>query len=71
MKKQEQIGFKVLRAVDPTVLGGTKPLAVDPQPNPGHFPNAPGGLSRVTLGDVRAAAATSSERAKLRFATSA
>lgn len=42
-------GFKVLRAADPTTIGGTKPLALAPEAaQPRSFDNAPGGLRRVS-----------------------
>jgi hypothetical protein len=51
--------FKVLRAVDPSVIGGTKPLGVSKDI---HFPNARGGLRVVTGGaEIRAIAKSSAQ----------
>ncbi|HEY3932673.1 MAG TPA: hypothetical protein VGM58_09935 [Verrucomicrobiae bacterium] len=56
--QQSEESFKVLRAVNPAVLGGTQPLQIAKEV---HFPNAQGGLRLVGAGDVRALAHTSAQ----------
>lgn len=55
---QDDNRFKVLRAVDPAILGGTQPLQVAKEV---HFPNAQGGLRLVTHGEVRQLAKNSAQ----------
>jgi len=50
--------FKVLRAVNPSILGGTQPLQIAKEV---HFPNAQGGLRLVETGEVRALAHASAQ----------
>lgn len=56
-QQSEPESFKVLRAVNPAVLGGTQPLQVAKV----HFPNAQGGLRLVAADDVRALAQASAQ----------
>jgi hypothetical protein len=42
--------FKILRAADPAVVGGTQPLQIAKEV---HFHNAQGGLRLVNAGEVR------------------
>lgn len=50
--------FKILRAADPAVVGGTKPLQIAKEV---HFQNAQGGLRLVTTPEVRILAANSAQ----------
>jgi hypothetical protein len=43
--------FKILRAIDPAIIGGTRPVEVAKEKI--HFPNANGGLRLVNADDVR------------------
>jgi len=53
--------FKVLKAVDPSVIGGARPLEVQ-EVKPVHYPNAKGGLRLVDSSDVRELAKHSAQR---------
>lgn len=66
---KQNIQFKVLRAADPSVIGGTMPVEVSKSGSPAvHFPNCKGGLRLASIEDVRASAAASAERTKKRLA---
>jgi hypothetical protein len=57
--------FKVLRAVDPAVIGGARPVEVSDeskQPKQMHYPNAKGGLRLVIAEEVRELAKISAQR---------
>jgi len=57
--------FKVLRAVDPTVIGGGRAVEVSDetkQPKQVHYPNAKGGLRLVDPEEVRELAKISVQR---------
>ena len=48
--------FKVLRAIDPSVIGGARAVEVSDetkQPKQVHYPNAKGGLRLVATAEVR------------------
>ena len=57
-QRGDEESFKVLRAVNPAVLGGTQPLQIAKEV---HFPNAQGGLRLVAAGEVRALAHASAQ----------
>ena len=55
--------FKVLRAVDPSVIGGGKAVEVsEAKPKTVHYPNAKGGLRPVEQPEVRELAKNSAIR---------
>jgi hypothetical protein len=57
--------FKVLRAVDPSVIGGARMVEVSDetkQPKQIHYPNAKGGLRLIESEEVRGLAKNSAQR---------
>jgi hypothetical protein len=67
MKDEANI-FKVLRAADSSVIGGTRPIEVSKAvPLPVHFSNAKGGLRVATIPEIRACAAASAIRTRTRL----
>ncbi len=56
-------GFRVLRAADPTIIGGSKPLTLAPEPAQARsFDNAPGGLRSFSSTDeIRSVAENSAK----------
>jgi hypothetical protein len=57
-QQHEAEAFKVLRAVNPAILGGTQPLQIAKDV---QFPNAAGGLRLVSPEEIRALAHSSAQ----------